>query len=585
MVGGLYKETCGKSASEKAVFVEESKNVDGMKCSANNAVDSKEDDVVESSRLSINKPHTAGEHSMVETLESSQHAPSHSPKSSKSHPKHSRAFGDALRTTRFWMRLLRPWKWRRKGRKSNLRRSNSDRSPLTNQIATTIPTSFSSVEPIHLTAVEHEQQKAVSWDGSLDSLRIEESEANNCQKEADPPSVNFDNSDKSNHNSVLRLTTQQINISTVERVVVAYNHSVSCTDGNVNIENGDDSNNGKDKVSLADGNNARNDGDDQGQLIEWDTDSQCDDTAEMDNDKVLIEEVAAKEPDLTAKPNKPVLKKLGAPSRSKVYKVQPSDGLIDQHYSSNFKSVRTSNDELPSRLTDDSDSDSDIKYRDDGPSSFVHTATRHLGFGRSTNPVIASRLMPQCSFDADDTDESEWPVGGLAAKVLRKDTFARRLDVDAPDPVDDIPNQTSDDRRRLMHKVSIKLERKLSERPSVEELEQRNILKSKDDSISSKKAMDETRKMLLRKLSFRPTIQELKDKQIIKFNDYVEVTEAEVYDRKADKPWTRLTAMDKALIRKELNDFKATEMDVHEESRIFTRLLLFLCHKIPSSMK
>lgn len=46
-------------------------------------------------------------------------------------------------------------------------------------------------------------------------------------------------------------------------------------------------------------------------------------------------------------------------------------------------------------------------------------------------------------------------------------------------------------------------------------------------------------------LSFRPTVQELKDKQIIKFNDYVEVTEAEAYDRKADKPWTRLTPVDK----------------------------------------
>lgn len=47
--------------------------------------------------------------------------------------------------------------------------------------------------------------------------------------------------------------------------------------------------------------------------------------------------------------------------------------------------------------------------------------------------------------------------GGLAAKVTRRDTLARKLD--APDPIDDIPNQTSDDRRRLMHRVSIKLER------------------------------------------------------------------------------------------------------------------------------
>ena len=113
------------------------------------------------------------------------------------------------------------------------------------------------------------------------------------------------------------------------------------------------------------------------------------------------------------------------------------------------------------------------------------------------------------------------------------------------------------------------LSRKLSERPLAEELEQRNILKT--ELAISKANMDETRKMLLRKLSFRPTIQQLKDKQIIKFNDYVEVTEAEIYDRKGDKPWTRLTPAEKALIRKELNDFKATEMDVHADSRIYTR--------------
>ncbi|KAK5969518.1 hypothetical protein GCK32_005535 [Trichostrongylus colubriformis] len=107
---------------------------------------------------------------------------------------------------------------------------------------------------------------------------------------------------------------------------------------------------------------------------------------------------------------------------------------------------------------------------------------------------------------------------------------------------------------------------KLSERPTVEELEDRNILKT-----AAVRSMEEKRKLLLRKLSFRPTIAQLKEQQIIQFNDYVEVTQAQAYDRKADKPWTRLTSTDKALIRKELNDFKATEMDVHEESRIFTR--------------
>lgn len=46
-------------------------------------------------------------------------------------------------------------------------------------------------------------------------------------------------------------------------------------------------------------------------------------------------------------------------------------------------------------------------------------------------------------------------------------------------------------------------------------------------------------------MSFRPTIEELKQRNILQFSEYVEVTEAEDYDRRADKPWTRLTARDK----------------------------------------
>ena len=72
-------------------------------------------------------------------------------------------------------------------------------------------------------------------------------------------------------------------------------------------------------------------------------------------------------------------------------------------------------------------------------------------------------------------------------------------------------------------------------------------------------------------MSFRPTIEELKERRIIRFNDYVEVTDASDYDRRADKPWTRLTPKDKAAIRKELNDFKSLEMEVHQDSRHMTR--------------
>jgi len=72
-------------------------------------------------------------------------------------------------------------------------------------------------------------------------------------------------------------------------------------------------------------------------------------------------------------------------------------------------------------------------------------------------------------------------------------------------------------------------------------------------------------------LSRRPTIKELRKKKIIGFNEYVEVFEVQEYDRRADKPWTRLTPKDKASIRKELNEYKEYEMDVHEESKIYTR--------------
>jgi len=51
---------------------------------------------------------------------------------------------------------------------------------------------------------------------------------------------------------------------------------------------------------------------------------------------------------------------------------------------------------------------------------------------------------------------------------------------------------------------------------------------------------------LFMQLSFRPTVDELKERKIIKFSDYYEMTEALTYDRRADKPWTRLSAKDKA---------------------------------------
>lgn len=457
-----------------------------------------------------------------------------------------------LKPRNFWLRILRPWKWRKRQR---LRRVASDRSQ-GRSTSTVLPSSFSTLESLEGAGKARgrleEQYKNARWAHWKPSVE------DRCPQKLRKKQPIAEN--------ILRLTTEEIQVTPVQKVVIVEQRLNLTDEGNDDKEEGQ-----------------QTEGD---QLNSEATPTVC--TAEKTEDRiespkadkestmirrtniqhpknVLVEEVVAKEPDLTARPRRPVLKKPGMQRKlgRSVNKVELAEGVSFTSSSMRPAIVgRTSDMGLVSRLTDDSDSDTDIQYREDPP-----LRDRTIGF--STNPAISSRLMPWSIATQTSEDDEDVPLTSFSLRVARKDTFARTLNV--PEPVDDIPNQTSDDRRRLMHKASIKLERKLSERPSANELVQRNILKEQDASISSKIAMDETRKVLLRKLSFRPTIQELKDKQIIKFNDYVEVTEAEAYDRKADKPWTRLTPTDKAMIRKELNDFKATEMDVHEQSRMFTR--------------
>ncbi|THD21589.1 Phosphatase and actin regulator 1 [Fasciola hepatica] len=133
-----------------------------------------------------------------------------------------------------------------------------------------------------------------------------------------------------------------------------------------------------------------------------------------------------------------------------------------------------------------------------------------------------------------------------------------------------LPSTTPEARAEMRIEIEATLERRLSQRPTACELEQKNILHS-DTEEARLKAKEEKKRILTRKLSFRPTVDELKQRRIIRFNEYVEMSEADAYDRRADKPWTRLTPRDKADIRRELNEFKATEMTVHVESRQFTR--------------
>ncbi|XP_067857839.1 phosphatase and actin regulator 1-like isoform X2 [Heptranchias perlo] len=177
--------------------------------------------------------------------------------------------------------------------------------------------------------------------------------------------------------------------------------------------------------------------------------------------------------------------------------------------------------------------------------------------------------------DDDDDDEDNFFTSSLALKVCRKDSLAIKLsNRPSKRELEDkniIPMQTDEERLEMRQQIGTKLTRRLSQRPTAEELEQRNILKPRNEQEEEEEKR-EIKRRLTRKLSQRPTVEELRERKIlIRFSDYVEVAEAQDYDRRADKPWTRLTAADKAAIRKELNEFKSTEMEVHELSRHLTR--------------
>ncbi|KAK7151294.1 hypothetical protein R3I93_012283 [Phoxinus phoxinus] len=176
--------------------------------------------------------------------------------------------------------------------------------------------------------------------------------------------------------------------------------------------------------------------------------------------------------------------------------------------------------------------------------------------------------------DEEDDDDSLF-TSTLALRVLRKDSLAIKLS-NRPskselEEKNILPMMSDQERLESRQQIGTKLTRRLSQRPSAEELEQRNILKPRNEQEELEEKR-ELKKRLSRKLSQRPTVEELREAKIlIRFSDYVEVAEAQDYDRRADKPWTRLTAADKAAIRKELNEFKSTEMEVHESSRHLTR--------------
>ncbi|XP_061824675.1 phosphatase and actin regulator 2 isoform X2 [Nerophis lumbriciformis] len=156
--------------------------------------------------------------------------------------------------------------------------------------------------------------------------------------------------------------------------------------------------------------------------------------------------------------------------------------------------------------------------------------------------------------DEEEEEEDEYLNSSLAIKIRRRDTLNIKLG-NRPSKTEleeknILPRSSETERLELRQQIGSKLVRSLSQRPSTEELEQRNILKQKNEA-EEHQAKQEIKRKLSRKLSVRPTVAELIARRILRFNEYVEVTDAKDYDRRADKPWTRLTPADKI----QLGDF------------------------------
>ncbi|XP_036806887.1 phosphatase and actin regulator 3-like isoform X1 [Oncorhynchus mykiss] len=176
----------------------------------------------------------------------------------------------------------------------------------------------------------------------------------------------------------------------------------------------------------------------------------------------------------------------------------------------------------------------------------------------------------------DDPDRwNDSVISGTLPRRMRKELLTVKLrNRPSQQELEDrniFPVRSDLERQETRQHIETKLAKRLSQRPAVEELESRNILKQRNDQ-SEQEERREIKQRLNRKLNQRPTVDELRDRKIlIRFSDYVEVAKAQDYDRRADKPWTRLSASDKAAIRKELNEFKSNEMEVHNSSKHLTR--------------
>ncbi|KAM9813806.1 phosphatase and actin regulator 3b [Neosynchiropus ocellatus] len=225
------------------------------------------------------------------------------------------------------------------------------------------------------------------------------------------------------------------------------------------------------------------------------------------------------------------------------------------------------------------DARSSPKRRLDGRLSRT-SSTEKEPAGESENKKNSDENKENWRLDEYLSDPDRWNnsvISGTLPRRMRKELLAVKLrNRPSKQELEDrniFPVRSDQERQEIRQQIEMKLAKRLSQRPAVEELESRNILKQRNDQTEQEERR-EIKQRLNRKLNQRPTVDELRDRKIlIRFSDYVEVAKAQDYDRRADKPWTRLSAADKAAIRKELNEFKSTEMEVHSSSKHLTSRL------------
>ncbi|XP_056294538.1 phosphatase and actin regulator 3b isoform X2 [Pseudoliparis swirei] len=220
---------------------------------------------------------------------------------------------------------------------------------------------------------------------------------------------------------------------------------------------------------------------------------------------------------------------------------------------------------------------SSLKRRLDGRLSRTSSTEREPA-GQSGSKQVSDENKENWRLDEYLNDQDGWNdsiISGTLPRRMRKELLTVKLrNRPSQRELEDrniFPVRSDQERQEIRQQIETKLSKRLSQRPAVEELESRNILKQRNDQTEQEERR-EIKQRLNRKLNQRPTVDELRDRKIlIRFSDYVEVAKAQDYDRRADKPWTRLSAADKAAIRKELNEFKSNEMEVHTSSKHLTR--------------